>query len=381
MERETVRAEDLSEVIGTIYDCAVDPKYWPAAIEGIASLIDGLNGLILVIDTIRNEPRLYVDWNVDPEAMRLYRDQYHADNPLHEGFARFGVDEPYNVSAVMDPAVFLGSRVHREFGAPRGWLDNVGVSVLKTPTRMASLSVVRPIAAGFAGPRELKILGLLSPHVRRAVSIADLIDMKTLSASAFENTLDGLSVPVVLVDERSVVAHANVAARALLAKSDQIVSDHGVLRAAAAPAAAALEAAVAQTAEPEARMGRVGIDVPVPHADGRPGFAHVLPIGSGAARAGLGARATAAVFLTPSAEPERPPSQAWAAAFGFTPAEMRMLELLVKGHTVGEAAALMGIAEPTARTHVANLMAKAGTQRQADLIRLALSLTPPVRSS
>jgi DNA-binding CsgD family transcriptional regulator len=222
---------------------------------------------------------------------------------------------------------------------------------------------------------------LLSPHVRRAVSIADLIDMKTLSASAFENTLDGLSVPVVLVDERSVVAHANVAARALLAKSDQIVSDHGVLRAAAAPAAAALEAAVAQTAEPEARMGRVGIDVPVPHADGRPGFAHVLPIGSGAVRGGLGARATAAVFLTPSAQPERPPSQAWAAAFGFTPSEMRMLELLVKGHTVGEAAALIGIAEPTARTHVANLMAKAGTQRQADLIRLALSLTPPVRSS
>ena len=41
----------------------------------------------------------------------------------------------------------------------------------------------------------------------------------------------------------------------------------------------------------------------------------------------------------------------------------------------------MGIAEPTARTHVANLMAKAGTKRQADLIQLALRLAPPVRDA
>lgn len=203
--------------------------------------------------------------------------------------------------------------------------------------------------------------------------------MRTLTSSSFESTLDGLSVPIVLVDDRGLIAHANAAARSLLAAGDPIVSDRGVLRAGVASAASALEAAIAQTAQPEALMGKVGIDVPVPHADGRPGFAHVLPIGSGSVRGGLGQRATAAVFFTPSGEPQPPPADAWAAAFGFTPSEMRMLDLLVKGHTVTEAAGLMGIAEPTARTHVANLMAKAGTTRQAELIRLALRLSPPVR--
>jgi DNA-binding CsgD family transcriptional regulator len=121
--------------------------------------------------------------------------------------------------------------------------------------------------------------------------------------------------------------------------------------------------------------------VPVPYADGRPGFAHVLPVGRGAVRGGLGSNATAAVFFTPSAEPPRLPAAAWAAAFGFTSAEMRMLELLVKGHTVAEAAAIIGVAEPTARTHVANLMAKSGTRRQTELIQLATQLAPPVRDS
>jgi DNA-binding CsgD family transcriptional regulator len=154
-----------------------------------------------------------------------------------------------------------------------------------------------------------------------------------------------------------------------------------VLRASVASAASVLAAAIAQTARPEARMGKIGIDVPVPYADGRPGFAHVLPVGRGEVRGGLGPSATAAVFFTPLAEPQRLPAAAWAATFGFTSAEIRMLELLVKGHTVLEAASAMGIAEPTARTHVANLMAKSGTRRQTDLIQLATRLAPPVRDA
>ena len=283
MVRETIDPDELSSVIGTIYDCAVDPQYWPTAIKSIAQLIDGDHGLILMIDTISNEPRLYVDWNVDPEVMRLYREEYHDGNPLNEGFARFGVDEPYNITAVIDPDEWMKTRVYTEFGEPRGWLDNVGVSILKTASRLASLSVIRPTEVGWAGPRELKILRLLSPHVRRAVSIADLIDMRSLAAASLESTLDGLAVPIVLVDDKGRIAHANASARALAAAGDPIVSERGVLRAAVPAAAGALEAAIAQTAQPEARMGKIGIDVPVPYADGRPGFAHVLPIGSGAA--------------------------------------------------------------------------------------------------
>jgi DNA-binding CsgD family transcriptional regulator len=378
MGPQAIEPDDLSHVIGTVYDCAIDPQRWPQAIESIGRLIDGNNGVILVFDTIRNEPRLYVDWNVDAESMRLYREDYHKENPI-EGFARFDIDEPYNIPAVIDPADFMKTRVYTEFGQPRGWLDNVGVWIMKTPSRMASLSIIRPIEVGWAGPRELGILRLLSPHVRRAVSIADLIDMRTLVATAFESTLDSLAVPIVLVNSKGVIAHANIAARVLLAGRDPIESEHGTLRASVASFAGGLAAAIGQTARPEARMGKIGIDVPVPYSDGRPGFAHVLPLGHGEVRGGLGPGASAAVFLTPSGEPQRPPAAAWAATYGFTAAEMRMLDLLVQGHTVAEAAGVMGIAEPTARTHVANLMAKAGTKRQTDLIQLALRLTPPVR--
>jgi DNA-binding CsgD family transcriptional regulator len=381
VESNAVEADHLSQVIGTIYDCAVDPQRWPHAIESISRLIDGKSGAILVIDTIRNEPRLCVDWNFNAETMRLYGEKYHQENPIHEGFSRFDIDEPYNVPAVIDPAEFLKTRVYNEFGKPRGWLDTMGVWIMKSSTRMASLSVINGIESGWGGPRELEVLRLLSPHVRRAVSIADLIDMRSLVTSAFESTLDGLAVPIVLVDSKSVIAHANASARKLLAASDPIASERGVLRACVASAVGGLTAAIAQTAQPESRMGKIGIDVPVPYVDGRPGFAHVLPVGHGAVRGGVGASVTAAVFFTPSADPSQLPAAAWAATFGFTPAELRMLKLLVKGHTLIEAAGVLGIAEATARKHLVNLLAKAGAKRQADLIQLALRLNPPVRGA
>lgn len=379
MTAEAVDVDDLSETIGTIYDCAVEASLWPRAIEQISRLVQGNHGVILMIDTVQNATRFYADWNVDPEAMRIYSEKYHADNLLHPAFSRFEVDEPYNIPTAVDPEVWLQSPLYRELAAPRGWLDNLGVSILKTPTRMASLSVVLPAAAGWAGPRELKIMGLLSPHVRRAASIADLIEMRTLAAATFEQALDGLSVPVVLVDAASRIVHANPAARMLFAAGGALSSEHGILHASSSAAAQLLTAAIAQTAQPEARMGKVGIDIPLPFADGRPGCAHVLPLGPGSVRGALGGGASAAVFFAPSPEPFRPPVEAWAAAFGFTPAEIKVLDGLVRGQSVGEVARGLSVAETTVRTHVASMMSKAGVSRQVDLIRMAKDAAPPVR--
>jgi DNA-binding CsgD family transcriptional regulator len=85
------------------------------------------------------------------------------------------------------------------------------------------------------------------------------------------------------------------------------------------------------------------------------------------------------VFITPAGASAALPLTAWAAAFGLTAAEVRVLELLVEGKTVNAAAASLNIAATTARTHLARVMQKTGTRRQAELIRLATQLIAPVR--
>jgi DNA-binding CsgD family transcriptional regulator len=52
----------------------------------------------------------------------------------------------------------------------------------------------------------------------------------------------------------------------------------------------------------------------------------------------------------------------------------------VQGMAPAEAAEALGISLPTARTHLARLLDKTGTSRQADLVRLAMSALAPTAS-
>jgi DNA-binding CsgD family transcriptional regulator len=68
-----------------------------------------------------------------------------------------------------------------------------------------------------------------------------------------------------------------------------------------------------------------------------------------------------------------------AQSYHLTPAEERLLQQLVSGASLHEAAAALGIAEATARTHRNHIFTKAGVTRRSDLLLLVGRLVPPVR--
>ena len=72
-----------------------------------------------------------------------------------------------------------------------------------------------------------------------------------------------------------------------------------------------------------------------------------------------------------------------AAALDLTGMESRVAVLLAQGMSVRETAAATGRKESTIRSHVKHIFAKHGLSRQAELVRLVLSVVkpPPVRRS
>ena len=59
--------------------------------------------------------------------------------------------------------------------------------------------------------------------------------------------------------------------------------------------------------------------------------------------------------------------------FGLTPAEAVLARELLSGDGIEAAATRAGIGVPTARTHLRRVLAKTGTSRQAELVRVILS--------
>jgi DNA-binding CsgD family transcriptional regulator len=67
-----------------------------------------------------------------------------------------------------------------------------------------------------------------------------------------------------------------------------------------------------------------------------------------------------------------------AAVFKLTPAEMRVLMMVVQLGGPREVAPVLGISEPTAKTHLQRIFQKTGTSRQADLVKLVASYVSPL---
>jgi DNA-binding CsgD family transcriptional regulator/PAS domain-containing protein len=377
MKKSKIDAEQLSHVISTIYDCALDPGQWPRAIQQVCGLVEGKNGVIMVVDTSGTRSRFDASWNVDHALMRIYSEKFHGINPLLGPWSAFDVDQAYNVAIVMEPKRWMETRVYREFGEPNDFLDSIGVTLLKNAARFATMSVARPIKAGFSGEHELNVMRLLAPHLRKAITIANFIEMKELTSAAF----DALLAPILLINDEGHIIHCNNAARDLLVSADPIRSEGGSLAARATDSAKALDSALSAVLNRSREEPETAQVVFTPFSDGRAAFAHVLPIRSGTPRGQFEPRAAAAVFITPASEASGLPFQAWASAFGLTAAEVRVLEALSKGLSIIEVATELEVAPTTARTHLARLMHKTGTRRQADFLHLAAQLTSPIRAT
>ncbi|TIR37685.1 MAG: helix-turn-helix transcriptional regulator, partial [Mesorhizobium sp.] len=73
------------------------------------------------------------------------------------------------------------------------------------------------------------------------------------------------------------------------------------------------------------------------------------------------------------------PGEAFARLYKLTGGELRVLLALAQGLSGKEAADMLGISEPTVRTHLQHIFCKTDTPRQSDLLRLLQNSTPAIR--
>jgi DNA-binding CsgD family transcriptional regulator len=69
------------------------------------------------------------------------------------------------------------------------------------------------------------------------------------------------------------------------------------------------------------------------------------------------------------------PTDAIALVYGLTPAEARIFEMVAAGDTRTEIADRLGLAVSTVKSHLLHVFEKTGSKRQADLVKLAASLS------
>ena len=56
-------------------------------------------------------------------------------------------------------------------------------------------------------PPAARIVRLLSPHIRRAMAVSDVLDIQAVAVGTFEASFDLIACGVVLVDARGAIIH------------------------------------------------------------------------------------------------------------------------------------------------------------------------------
>ena len=370
----------VSGLIGTIYDCVLDPTRWHATLDEIRQALGFCYAILGVYPLPAGEITLGVSAGID--EVRLHELMAFGEDivELWGGVARiaqFPLEEPIVQSDVVSSHALANSRYYVDWARPQGVADAVAIGLERSSRMVSTLSFGRHDMAGPLGATEIDMLRLLSPHLRRAIAISHLLDLKSVTAANATAVIDRLPTAVLVVDELMYLLQANPAAEAMLAGKGIVMLRNG--RVVGRSKITAIEEAVAQAGRDETILSRRGgTGFAVHGANGEARVVHVMPLRKRESSHGLFRRATAALFITDGDRDIALPVDAFAGLYGLTPSEARIAELVVKGSTPQRIAEALGLRLSTVKTHLLNVFDKTGVRRQVDLIRLAASLAGPV---
>jgi DNA-binding CsgD family transcriptional regulator/PAS domain-containing protein len=375
-----IASERLSKVVGAIYDCAIDPERWRETLRELCVDLRCMLSAIYLFDAHDSSVRHVKTSDAESEAMT--RDKDYLETMVASlrllPVTTQPLDEPIVSSKLAsDYSEFIDTRFFKEVSVPRGHGDGIHVVLARNSRRFGLFSATRHMSVGLINEDDCAIMRLFAPHIRRAVTISDLMELKLMEAQALSATLDRLATGVVVVAGENRILHANEAARRMFADGGPIVSRRGRLAARDAAADAELSQAIQLSAADEAALAATGIGIALGTQYEQPALAHVLPLARGEVRTRLVRQAAAAVFINTPEARAHPDLRAVAKTYGLTPAEARVVERLLAGANLADVAASLDVSLTTVKTHLSQVFAKTGASRQSDLIALMHRMMPP----
>jgi DNA-binding CsgD family transcriptional regulator/PAS domain-containing protein len=238
--------------------------------------------------------------------------------------------------------------------------DLVSAALTGTAGEIAAQSVDNSGSAPLRRPNDIA-------YPRSAFPLAALsrVDSHAMISAA---TLDVMAMPILVLDAEGHCIDTNAAADRLLATTRLIRISGGVLviadQDASRQVAHAVRAAAAGADPVSTRVTVVALTL----EESRRYAAEVIALPRAAPSDGI-----AALMLQEIGKLQPLPGDILVKLYGFTPAEARLVALLAQDFSLEDAAAALGIARTTAKTHLQRVFEKTGTNRQPQVVRLALS--------
>ena len=358
----------IATAIEQAYDCVADEDGWDQFLASYARLVGADSGVIYV-RPMAAPGTLIASLEYEASSkLAKYLSYYEALSPVFPLFRQLSEAKVHAIGEFAFCADYRRTEYYQDWVRPQGYGDLLGSHLVKTPQLYAWLALRRSEQRGTFTRAEVLAAARVAPHVMRAVKFRSRLERERSNTSGLRGALEALRFGILIVDGGAKVLMANRAAELILRTGDGLQCHNGRLACARPQETSAVHHAIRALMQ-----AGTAADLPVSRNHGRrPLMLHVLPIPSPSAWNGfVPGSGTAAIFVV---DPMSSASniEAFAAAYGLTRSETRVLREIVTHGGLVQSAQKLNIAVTTARTHLQSVFGKTGTRTQTELVQLVM---------
>lgn len=362
--------EVLNDLIGRIYECALQPELWNDTLAQIRAALCPLNWESAFLLWESNDPpgaRFVAATGLAAGVQEMYAGVYAGRHDWSKRLMRFANGSVVDTDEIMTREEFSATPFARDFLAPWG-IDRL-VAVLLDKRGKERLGLMMP------GPsdRDIELLKrgmrVLAPHIQRAVRISNRLASLELARDAAAAAADTAPYAVVSLDTDLRIVAANRRVPRFAERG--VITLHDGRFAFAHP-------------RPQAKLAELLRAVPPAGAafqacgeDGREWPVLAARIADQSARQLGGVVEGAALIVTIGSSPGETPVveiNRVAQWYGLTPAEARLAVAIAQGQSLQDYAAQRAVTVNAARFLLKGVFRKSGATSQAQLASMIAQL-------
>ncbi|MES9851788.1 MAG: hypothetical protein ABW170_08150 [Candidatus Thiodiazotropha sp. L084R] len=220
---------EFSDFVNDIYEAATNFSNWDEIIEKLAQTTRASSSVFLVVNN--KKPELtYGEFlvNVDPEHRILYESGYY--NKLDKFSMQLGLlsgKAVHSTKAIATkPEHYLQREVESDFFGKFGYDHRIGFAIPHGTDHHICLYLNRSKKDGdFETPDEtIKLLELLSPHIKRSMQISERITIKDDLVTSLSCNFQGKDSGIIFLDAKGEIVFINEKGENLLKSYSHIIS-------------------------------------------------------------------------------------------------------------------------------------------------------------
>jgi DNA-binding CsgD family transcriptional regulator len=366
-----ITVEEFSRLVSGVYAAAVTPQQWEPAIREIHRT---LGGTAATLGMAEGAVWSIQDSTLPVDAAQSYTDHYcHVDHVLAAvekgpiGLVRTG-------SQLVVP--YRNSEFYAGWLRPNGMGDGLLVRLTGglRPTCFIVASSSR--SESFDTPERVKVMSGLVVHFQQALRAHDKLAALARSSADLVGALETVRHGMIIVGSDWWIVNLNTAAERILRAEDGLKMSSARIAATSTPAEHKLHRALHAALVDDSSMSRGGRSFLCERPSGkRPYVVHVLPLHHSATDETSSEARALVLIIDPDREPE-PAASLLRRLYGLTTTEADLAWRIARGADLKEICDELSVSITTVRKHLQHIFDKTDTHRQAELVRLLLTLRP-----